>query len=50
MLFISTGIVYDKHRPQMLSVGTTANSPLRVGSWAAAKSKLDSSRLIGVAV
>ena len=29
MLFISTGIFYDKLRPQILSVGTTANSPLR---------------------
>jgi hypothetical protein len=29
MLFISTGIIdADKLRPQMLSVGTTANSPL----------------------
>jgi hypothetical protein len=28
MLFISTGIFNDKHRPQILSVGTTANSPL----------------------
>jgi hypothetical protein len=28
MLFISTGI-FDKLRPQILSVGTTANSPLR---------------------
>ena len=29
MLFISTGIFDDKLRPQSLSVGTTANSPLR---------------------
>ena len=29
MLFISTGIFYDKLHPQILSVGTTANSPLR---------------------
>jgi hypothetical protein len=29
MLFISTGIFDDKVRPQILSVGTTANSPLR---------------------
>jgi len=28
MLFISTGISDDKLRPQILSVGTTANSPL----------------------
>ena len=28
MLFISTGIFDDKLRPQILSVGTTANSPL----------------------
>ena len=28
MLFISTGIFYDKLRPQILLVGTTANSPL----------------------
>ena len=28
MLFISTEIFYDKLRPQILSVGTTANSPL----------------------
>ena len=28
MLFISTGNFYDKLRPQILSVGTTANSPL----------------------
>jgi len=28
MLFISKGIFYDKLRPQILSVGTTANSPL----------------------
>ena len=27
MLFISTGIFYDKYRPQILQVGTTANSP-----------------------
>jgi hypothetical protein len=30
MLFISTGIFYDKLRPQILSVGTTANSPLNM--------------------
>jgi hypothetical protein len=30
MLFISTGIFYDKLRQQILSVDTTANSPLRV--------------------
>jgi hypothetical protein len=29
MLFMSTGIFDDKLRPQILSVGTTANSPLR---------------------
>ena len=29
MLFISTEIFYDKLLPQILSVGTTANSPLR---------------------
>jgi hypothetical protein len=29
MLFISTGIFYDKLRPQILSVGTTANFPSR---------------------
>ena len=29
MLFISTGIFDDKLRPQILSVGTTANSPLK---------------------
>ena len=29
MLFISTGIFDDKLRPQILLVGTTANSPLR---------------------
>ena len=28
MLFISTGIFDDKLRPWILSVGTTANSPL----------------------
>ena len=28
MLYISTGIFDDKLRPQILSVGTTANSPL----------------------
>jgi len=28
MLFISTGIFYDKLRPHILSVGTTANSSL----------------------
>ena len=28
MLFISTGIFDDKLRPQILSIGTTANSPL----------------------
>jgi hypothetical protein len=28
MLFISTGIFDDKLRPQIVSVGTTANSPL----------------------
>jgi len=28
MLFISTGILDDKLRPQIFSVGTTANSPL----------------------
>ena len=28
MLFISTGIFDDKLRPQILSVGTTANNPL----------------------
>jgi hypothetical protein len=28
MLSVSTGIFYDKLRPQILSVGTTANSPL----------------------
>ena len=28
MLFISTGIFGDKLRPQILSVGTTANAPL----------------------
>ena len=32
MLFISTGIFY-KLRPQILSVGTTANSPLRIFSF-----------------
>jgi len=30
MLFISTGIFADKLRPQILVVGTTANSPLRL--------------------
>ena len=29
MLFISTGIFYDKLHPQILSVGTTTNAPLR---------------------
>jgi hypothetical protein len=29
MLFISTGIFYDKLHPQILSVGTTANAALR---------------------
>jgi len=29
LLFISTGIFADKLRPQILAVGTTANSPLR---------------------
>ena len=28
MLFISTGIFYDKLRPQILSIGTTANATL----------------------
>ena len=28
MLFISTGIVYDMLRPQIVSVGTTANAAL----------------------
>jgi hypothetical protein len=28
MMFISTGIFDDKLRPQILAVGTTANSPL----------------------
>jgi hypothetical protein len=30
MLFISTGIFYHKLRPLILSVDTTANSPLKV--------------------
>jgi len=30
MLFISTGIFYDKLRPQTLSVDTTANAPLNM--------------------
>jgi hypothetical protein len=30
MLFISTGIFYDKLRPLILSVDTIANSPLKV--------------------
>jgi len=30
MLFISTGIFDDKLHPQILLVGTTANSPLRI--------------------
>ena len=34
MLFISTGIFDDKLRPQILSVGTTANSPLTGQSYA----------------
>jgi hypothetical protein len=29
LVFISTGIFYDKLRPQILLVGTTANSPLK---------------------
>jgi hypothetical protein len=29
MLFISTVIFYDKLHPQILSVGTTTNAPLR---------------------
>ena len=33
MLFISTEIFYDKLRPQILSVGTTANSPLSIFYW-----------------
>jgi hypothetical protein len=33
MLFISTGMFYDKLRPQMLSVGTTANSPLTMSIY-----------------
>ena len=32
MLFISTGIFDDKLRPQILSVGTTTNSPLKKGN------------------
>ena len=32
MLFISTDVFDDKLRPQILSVGTTANSPLRGAS------------------
>ena len=30
MLFISTGIFYDKLRSQIVSVGTTAKSPLTI--------------------
>jgi hypothetical protein len=30
MLFISTGIFYDKLRLQIVSVGTTAKSPLTI--------------------
>ena len=34
MLFISRGIFYDKLRPQIFSVGATANSPLNAGPCA----------------
>ena len=33
MLFISTGIFNDKLHPQILSVGTTANCPLRGSNY-----------------
>jgi hypothetical protein len=33
MLFISTRIFDDKLRPQILSVGNTANSPLKQNRW-----------------
>ena len=36
MLFISTGIFDDKLRPQILSVGNTANSPLKQNRWSIA--------------
>ena len=33
MLFIATGIFYDKLHPQIVSVDTTANSPLIGKGW-----------------
>ena len=33
LVFISTGIFYDKLRPQILSVGTTTNATLRLSTY-----------------